>query len=100
MRIDDSAMAVTWLPCAFRGAEAESGNPGTRFGHSTAFISGSVWGTDFIVLFGGVAFSDGLPGDAALDQHAALSDVQVCCAARLTQDMAAIAAAAQEAALL
>lgn len=46
-----------------------------RFGHSTvAITSGSVWGTELAVVFGGVSHSS---GDPSQEQHTALADVLV-----------------------
>eukprot|EP00198_Chlamydomonas_reinhardtii_P013324 XP_001702661.1 predicted protein [Chlamydomonas reinhardtii] len=65
---------MQWLPCS--AASHDAGVTTARFGHSAVTISGagSVWGTDLVVVFGGVSYSD---GEASLEHHAALSDVVV-----------------------
>ncbi|GLC56715.1 hypothetical protein PLESTB_001138000 [Pleodorina starrii] len=65
---------MQWLPC---GASIHDATVTTaRFGHSAVCISGtgSVWGTDLVVVFGGVSYSD---GESALEHHTALADVTV-----------------------
>ncbi|GLI63873.1 hypothetical protein VaNZ11_006989 [Volvox africanus] len=66
---------MQWLPCSasIHGTSVTT----ARFGHTTVCISGtgSVWGTDLVVVFGGVSYSDS--ADSALDHHAALADVTV-----------------------
>ncbi|KXZ51500.1 hypothetical protein GPECTOR_12g463 [Gonium pectorale] len=65
---------MQWLPCSARSHDATITT--SRFGHTAVCISGtgSVWGTDLVVVFGGVSYSD---GEATLEHHAALSDVAV-----------------------
>ncbi|KAG2448710.1 hypothetical protein HYH02_006066 [Chlamydomonas schloesseri] len=65
---------MEWLPCS--AASHDASVTTARFGHSAVTISGagSVWGTDLVVVFGGVSYSD---GEASLEHHAALSDVVV-----------------------
>ncbi|GIL71341.1 hypothetical protein Vretimale_2762 [Volvox reticuliferus] len=66
---------MQWVPCAasIHGASVTT----ARFGHTAVCISGtgSVWGTDLVVVFGGVSYSDS--AESALDHHAALADVTV-----------------------
>ncbi len=61
-----------WLPCSASASGVDS--PLGRFGHTAVPVDArDVWGTELVVVFGGVVHST---GDAA-DQHTALSDVLV-----------------------
>lgn len=66
---------MQWIPC--NASSHDTNVTIARFGHSTVCISGSgsVWGTDLAVVFGGVSYSDG--EQASTDHHAALSDIVV-----------------------
>ncbi|EFJ44307.1 hypothetical protein VOLCADRAFT_121332 [Volvox carteri f. nagariensis] len=65
---------MQWLPCSASIHDAAVTT--ARFGHSAVCISGtgSVWGTDLVVVFGGVSYSD---GESHLEHHTALGDVTV-----------------------
>ncbi|KAG2491620.1 hypothetical protein HYH03_009991 [Edaphochlamys debaryana] len=56
---------MQWLPCS--AASADAAVTTARFGHTAACISGtgSVWGTDLVVVFGGVSYSPGAPEPGA-----------------------------------
>lgn len=65
---------MQWLPCS--ASIHDESVTTARFGHTAVCIcgSGSVWGTDLVVIFGGVSYND---GDSALEHHAALGDLTV-----------------------
>lgn len=61
-----------WVQATSRNA---SSNSTARFGHTSAVVDSSVvWGTELVVIYGGVS---SLNGSDSVDQHVALSDVLV-----------------------
>lgn len=67
---------MQWLQCSAR-ADGRSLPPSARFGHtSVAVDSTAVWGSELVVVFGGVSSAPGGGADQS-DHHSALADVVV-----------------------